>query len=288
MALNLDKYKDIYNKKIAGQKDDKFVTLKDGDTKVRILAPKSDDDLLYFEFATHYLDSTSYTCPNVTYKKPCPLCEFAKKLFSTKNEADKQIALDVRAKKRYFFNCIVRGEEDKGVRVLAIGVKLYTKIMEALVNEEIGDITDPKNGFDLIIKRKQIGGYANYDSSDFARKPSLLSDNIEEIKNWYAERFILEEQISSCLSYDDLKQVMETGGAPEDTNTSADDLVVDQKPATTTTKSAEIDIVLEDTDVEVKEEVAKATTEATTTPTPTSAEAATDEAFEDQLRDLMG
>jgi len=285
MSLNLDKYREIYKKKISGQKDEKFVTLADGDTRVRILPPKTNDQLIYFEFGSHYIDSNSYTCPQVTYKKPCPLCDFAKKLFSTKNEADRQIALDVRAKKRYFFNCIVRGEENKGVRILAVGVKLYTKIIEALVNEEIGDITDPKNGYDLVIKKKQIGGYANYDSSEFARKSSLLSDNIEEIKKWYAERFDLEEQISACMSYEDLKQVLENGGGSQSVNTTADDIVVDKTNTKDETDGAdEIDIVLEDTDTdtdveakEVKKDEAK----------PTENKSTDDDDFESQLRDLM-
>jgi hypothetical protein len=46
---------------------------------------------------------------------------------------------------------IVRGEEDKGVRFWSFGKTVLKQLLEFIADDDIGDITDIKNGRDLVI-----------------------------------------------------------------------------------------------------------------------------------------
>ena len=47
---------------------------------------------------------------------------------------------------------IVRGEEDKGVRLWQFGKLIYEELLSLAVDEEIGDYTDISSGRDLTIE----------------------------------------------------------------------------------------------------------------------------------------
>lgn len=293
MGLDLSKYRDIYNTKVAGKKDDKYVNLAKGEceVKIRILAPKNADDLFYQEFANHYFEGSTYVCPKISFNLACPMCEFSNALFKTNKESDRDLAFKVRAKKKYYFNCVVRGEEDKGVRIFSCGVKMYKFIMEALINEEIGDFTDPAKGFDLIVKKRIQGEFPNYDLTDFSRKATRLSDDPAQIKKWYDERYNLADEVNTPMSYDDLKKVMvgeiatndsiidEVKGATKTddaTDTATDDVIL------ATDDNSETDIIIED---ETKVETPK--TEAKVEVKKEEAKVESDDDFDSQLQDLL-
>jgi gp32 DNA binding protein like len=146
------------------------------------------------------------------YNTTCPLCEYYNSLWDKirklenqgkKAEADKlkDEAGKVKPIERYYYNAVVRKEKDKngdvhqnvGPKIFSCGKKLHGKIVTAIRGNEkaqikrIGDVTDPKKGFDLIVRMETKSGeaYPNYDNSDFDRDPTPAGSP-EELKKWAA------------------------------------------------------------------------------------------------------
>lgn len=78
---------------------------------------------------------------------------------------------------RFYYNVIVRDQEDEGVKILSVGKTIHEMIMKAFVGDPttkmkpLGDITDFKNGRDFIlvkkIRRSDGQEFPNYSESRF-------------------------------------------------------------------------------------------------------------------------
>ena len=103
----------------------------------------------------------------------------------------------IKPNERYYFNIIVRDEEERGVVKWSCGKTIYTKILEGIVGNEsnpnvprLGDITDPKKGYDLHIRKivKNGGGshgWPDYSASQFL--PSTPLGKPKQIKLWLSQ-----------------------------------------------------------------------------------------------------
>ena len=56
------------------------------------------------------------------------------------------LAKDLSPRQRFFTPVLVRGEEAEGVRVWGFGKEAYTALLQLVLNEEYGDITDVVDG----------------------------------------------------------------------------------------------------------------------------------------------
>ena len=189
--LNLDELREIYAREIEKKKptDERFVVIKEeATTKVRILPSNKPGRQFFIKSGVHKVGEDWIDCPKHTKGLRCPVCEEVARLYKSTNPADIELARSLKAKKKFYFVAIVRGEEDKGPRILNVGVKLYEKILNTILNPEVGDITDPESGFDFNITKKMKAGYWNYDESEAARRQSKLSENKEEAAKWINEQ----------------------------------------------------------------------------------------------------
>ena len=185
--LNLDEIRDIYAREIEKKKpmDERFVVVKEeATTKVRILPSNKPGRQFFVKSGVHKVGEEWIDCPKHTKGLKCPICEEVARLYKSTNPADIELARSMKAKKKFFFVAVVRGEEDKGPRILSVGIKLYEKVLNTILNPEVGDITDPETGFDFNITKKMKAGYWSYDESEAARRQSKLSENKEEATNW--------------------------------------------------------------------------------------------------------
>lgn len=206
--LNMDEMKKLFDEEVNKKKsmDDRYVNIADNaTTKVRILPSNLPGRQFFVKSGFHKVGEEYVTCPKLSKGLRCPICEKVAQLYKSKDAADLELARMLKAKKKFYFNAIVRGEEDKGVRILTTGIKLYEKILSSIVNPEIGDITDPINGYDFNITKKMKGEYWNYDDSEAARKQSKLSEDQNMITEWINKQQDLESQVS-LLTYDELKK----------------------------------------------------------------------------------
>ena len=120
---------------------------------------------------------------------------------------------------RIFAPVIVRGEEDKGVRLWEFGKEIYMDLLGIADDEDYGDFTDIVEGRDFTVEAVigDIGGRQGLKSSIRVKpKTSPLSTDKEEIKLWLSEQpSILELQSKYKMSFDKMKETLQNWLNPE-------------------------------------------------------------------------
>lgn len=129
-----------------------------GTKKVRIL-PAQDGGSPFTEVFIHTTtvdgNRRKFPCLEKNFNEECPFCEAAKKLYSTGNEEDKQIAKDYNARKFYVAKVIDRDDEEYGPKFWRFpkdfrSEGVMDKIIGIIQTKET-DISDPETGRDLTI-----------------------------------------------------------------------------------------------------------------------------------------
>jgi hypothetical protein len=77
---------------------------------------------------------------------------------------------------------VVDRESDK-VKILSVGIMLFQKILNTILDEDYGDITDLSNGHDFKIIKIMEGQWPKYDQSQPRPKPSEAGSK-SEIAEW--------------------------------------------------------------------------------------------------------
>ena len=182
MAIDLDKMREKYNKLKGGGKsgeNEMFWKPKEGTQMIRIVSPQNGDPFrdLYFHYGLGDGGRTSALCPKRNYGEKCPVCDFANGLWEEGDNDSQSMAKDYFAKMRVFAPVVVRGEEDKGVRLWGFSKTAYENLLNIVLDPEYGDITDIESGTDLRIDYGKKAGQA-FPTTDIrpARKTSSLMD----------------------------------------------------------------------------------------------------------------
>jgi hypothetical protein len=161
-----------------------------GEFKVRGLPWKSTPDgMPFIERKFYYIGSNPGILAPSQFGKPDPINDLLRKLYSSGKPDDRLLARKLSPKMRAYMAVIVRGQEDKGVQVWSFGKMVYQRLLGFFTDEEVGDILDPLEGFDLKVTMamspKKVDGRSFMDTSiDAARRPSKLSDDPEVAKKW--------------------------------------------------------------------------------------------------------
>jgi hypothetical protein len=114
-------------------------------------------------------------------------------------------------------------ENEGKVFLFKYGKKIFDKLTEAMQpefeDEEAIDPFDFWQGANFKLKAKNVAGYRNYDSSEFAN-PSPLLDDDDALEGIWKKQYSLAELVAAdqFKSYDDLKKrldyVIGTKGTP--------------------------------------------------------------------------
>jgi len=207
-----DKYNQINNPQSNADFLDKFLMMDEGTTSVRILPWKDGNKDFYAETAIHRINDKNYHCPKIE-GKPCPMCDLNHRLWQTKNDANIEIARSIKSRKRFYMNVIDR--RDGKVKILSMGIKLFSKILDAFLDEDYGDLTDLKEGWDFKIVKKKNGPWPDYDSS--APRPNTLPAGTDsEVATWMDELHEIHDMVE-VADYDELKELA-LGITGENTN----------------------------------------------------------------------
>ena len=109
---------------------------------------------------------------------------------------------------RSYAPVIVRGEEDKGVRLWSFGKTVYQSLLNIMLDEDYGDITDPEDGRDVkVICTKAPGRMWATTEVRPRGKSSPLSSNSETAKKWITNLPDLDEMYT-CKTYDELEKII--------------------------------------------------------------------------------
>jgi hypothetical protein len=157
-----------------------------GEHKVRCLPWKnSPDGQPFMERWFYYIGENSGILAPNQFGKPDPINDLVRKLYSSGKPDDRVLAKKLSAKMRCYAPVIVRGEEDKGVQVWSFGKQVYQRMLGFFLDEEVGDILSPSEGFDLKVTiTKAQGKQFNDTTVDPARKQSPLHADPATAQKW--------------------------------------------------------------------------------------------------------
>lgn len=157
-----------------------------GEYKVRGVPWKNADaSMPLVERYFYYLPGQKGLLTEAQFKSEDPIDAFIRELFSSGNPDDRQVAKKLLPKMRAFIAVVDRNKESEGVQIWGLGKKLYERILSFWVDDDVGDILDPKEGFDLKVVVTQAPGRQFPDFQvDPARKPSKLHEDPEVAKKW--------------------------------------------------------------------------------------------------------
>ena len=145
-----------------------------------------------------------------------PMSEYNTMLWNNGTDSGKEQARKQKRKLTYVANIYVvkdpaNPSNEGQVMLYKFGKKIFDKITAAMQpefeDEEAIDPFDFWQGANFKLKAKNVAGYRNYDSSEFARQDALLEDDeaMEAIwkKEYSLEDFVAPDQFKS---YDELKK----------------------------------------------------------------------------------
>ena len=184
MAIDLDKMKAKLNKlQNKGSQDSVFWRPEEGEQTIRIVTTSDVDPFKDFWFNYNVGKNPGFLSPKKNFGETDPLDSFVRELFDEGTEDSIKMANNLMARQRFFSPVIVRGEEDKGVRIWGYGKMAYEKLLSLVLNPEYGDITDPEEGTDLVLQYGKPAG-ASFPQTTLTprRKSSALCDEPERCK----------------------------------------------------------------------------------------------------------
>lgn len=182
---------------------------KEGTLRMRIKSP-GDDQELGIELIQFYLnkDLGGVISP-ATFDEPCPFMEKYQELKNSKDPDDQELAKMLVPRRKYVVGGIVYSDE-KGTKVdyegkdkgVLIPRSVYQDIIDLYLDEdEAGDMTDPRTGYDIKIIRS---GSGKNDTTYSARacKPTKLDKK-------YSGNVDLESIVRSQIKdYDELEEIL--------------------------------------------------------------------------------
>ena len=220
MALDLDAIRGRLNKlQNTQRKSDSLWKPTPGKHQVRIVPYKFNLDNPFIELYFHYnVNNKTYLSPQ-SFNRPDPIVEFADKLKRMGDKEDWRAAKQMEPKLRTFVPVIVRGEEGEGVRFWGFGKTVYQEILGYIADPDYGDITDPQTGRDLTIEYTSAeDAGTSYPTTTIRVKPkeSPLVEDETQVKNLLENQTEITDLYQE-LSYDELKDVLESWLNPNST-----------------------------------------------------------------------
>ena len=200
----------------------------EGKYQIRIVPSVLNKSNPFQEVFVHYGFSKFPIYALTNWGEKDPIVEFAKSLRTTQEKENWQLAKKLDPKMRVFAPVVVRGEEEKGVRLWEFGKEIYMQLLGIAEDEDYGDFTDINEGRDFTVDvvTGDIGGRQGLKSSIRVKpKTSPLGSDKETIKMWLTEQpNVLELQRKTA--FDDLKTILANFLNPEEEETVA--VVVDE------------------------------------------------------------
>ena len=189
---------------------------KEGKYQIRFVPSKFDKQNPFREMFVHYGISKFPIFALTNWGEKDPIVEFAKQLRSTNDKENWKLSKKLDPKLRIYAPVIVRGEEDKGVRLWEFGKEIYLQLLGIAEDEDYGDYTDIREGRDFTVEAVMgdIGGRQGIKCSIRVKpKTSVLGDNKTEIENWLNEQPDVL-QLQRKMEFDALKEVLQNWLTP--------------------------------------------------------------------------
>tara|TARA_B110000858_G_scaffold443_1_gene593 strand:- start:185 stop:1018 length:834 start_codon:yes stop_codon:yes gene_type:complete len=196
-----------------------------GKQQVRIVPSAFDSSSPFTELKFYYGITNKVMISPLNFGEKDPISEFAQKLRS--GDYDKEnyvLAKKIDAKNRIFIPVVVRGEEDKGVRLWQFGKLVYEDLLSMAMDDEIGDYTDIVNGRDFTLETvgpESTGTNYNKTSVRPRMKTSALSDDKTQVETWL-ETQPNPKEVFKRFTFDEMKDALVKWLSPESSESEGD------------------------------------------------------------------
>jgi hypothetical protein len=199
----------------------------EGKYQIRFVPSKLDKDNPFQEIFIHYGYSKFPIYALTNWNEKDPIVEFTKQLRNTNDSKNWKTAKKLDPKMRVFAPVIVRGEEEKGVRLWEFGKEIYMQLLGLAEDEDYGDYTDINEGRDFTIEA-HIGDVSGRQGLKCAirvkPKVTALSNDAKQVELWLEEQPDLLS-IQKKYEFQELKQILQNWLNPEE----ADEVVADDE-----------------------------------------------------------
>ena len=179
------------------------------ETTVRIIAFPDNDGQPFKERYFYYnIGNNPGLLAPYQFGKPDPFQELITKLRGDESKESYELAKKLYPKMRSYAAVVVRGEEERGVRLWSFGKMVYQDLLKIMLDSDYGDITDLNEGFDIKVSCTKQPGRMWAETSVRPRpKATALSTDSKQIKEWIKSIPDLDEMYS-CKSYAELEKII--------------------------------------------------------------------------------
>ena len=211
----------------SGSSDDRLWKLDvdksgNGYAVIRFLPAPNGEDLPFVKLYSHaFQGSGGWYIENslTTLGQKDPVSELNSELWNNGTDAGKELARKQKRKLTYISNIYVvkdpaNPSNEGKVFLYKFGKKIFDKLTAAMQpefeDEEAIDPFDFWQGANFKLKAKNVAGYRNYDSSEFAA-PSPLLDDDDAMEAIWKKQYSLAELVAAdqFKTYDELKKRLE-------------------------------------------------------------------------------
>ena len=206
-----------------------------GKQQVRIVPSKFNESNPFTELKFYYGITNKVMLSPLNFGEKDPIALFASKLREEYTKENYVLAKKLDAKNRIFVPVVVRGEEDKGVRLWQFGKLVYEELLALALDDEIGDYTDIVGGRDLTIETvgpESTGTPYNKSSVRVRLKSTPLSEDAKQVETWTSEQPDPTAEFKR-FTFDEMKIALEKWLSPEE----GEEEVITTAPVSDTPKS---------------------------------------------------
>lgn len=189
-----------------------------GKSQIRVVPSAYNSSNPFKELKIYYGITNKVMISPLNFGEKDPIALFASKLREEYTKENYVLAKKLDPKVRIFVPVVVRGEEDKGVRLWQFGKQVYEELLALAVDEEIGDYTDIVEGRDLTVETvgpESTGTPYNKSSVRVRLKTSPLSNDASQVETWTSEQ-PNPETLFKRFTFDEMKSALEKWLSPED------------------------------------------------------------------------
>ena len=155
------------------------------------------------------------------FGKPDPIQNLINELRSDSSKESYELAKKLYPKMRVYAPVIVRGEEDRGVRLWAFGKTVYQSLLNIMLDEDYGDITDPNDGRDVkVICTKAPGRQWATTEVRPRGKSTKLTTTAKVAKEWMSKIPDLDE-LYTLKEFDELERIVNAWLNGDETDSSS-------------------------------------------------------------------
>jgi len=241
---------------------------------IRFLPAPNGEDLPFVKLYSHafqgpggwYIENSL-----TTLGQKDPVSEYNSMLWNNGTDAGKDQARKQKRKLTYISNIYVvkdpaNPENEGRVFLFKYGKKIFDKLTAAMQpefeDEEAIDPFDFWQGANFKLKAKNVAGYRNYDSSEFARPDSLLDDD-DAMEAVWKKQYSLEEFVGAdqFKDYDTLKKRLDSVLGARSSSARIDEEVEDEDDYRGSTRELTQDLRSELNDLQPTRSVASSVDE---------------------------